>query len=219
MRKGIIPILLGILLVLSSLGLTAYNIWDSARAEKAAADILEKMREQTDQDPDYTLSLAPPKQDSGEYEDTQKTYADNSMYYRAVMPTLTIDGYEYIGTLEIPAISLQLPVMKEWDYDRLKISPCRYSGSYYTGDLVICGHNYLRHFSPIKGLDTGEDVLFVTADGVVYEYLITNIETIEPTHVEEMIEKEEGKKQAWDLTLFTCNTGGQTRCAVRCVRK
>ena len=22
----------------------------------------------------------------------------------------------------------------------------------------------------------------------------------------------------WDLTLFTCNTGGQTRCAVRCSR-
>ena len=41
------------------------------------------------------------------------------------MPTVTIDGYDYIGYVEAPVLGLKLPVMAEWDYDRLKIAPCR----------------------------------------------------------------------------------------------
>lgn len=35
------------------------------------------------------------------------------------MPTVTIDGYDYIGYVEVPVLGLKLPVMAEWDYDRL----------------------------------------------------------------------------------------------------
>jgi len=128
------------------------------------------------------------------------------------MPVEVIDGYRYIGVLEIPGLDLSLPVMEEWDETRLKISPCRYTGSYYTDDLVICGHNYASHFSAIKWIDIGERVLFKAVDGVVYEYIVTNREVLQPRQVEDMIESEAD----WDLTMFTCTTGGQTRCAVRC---
>ena len=33
-----------------------------------------------------------------------------------------------------------------------------------------------------------------------------------------MVSKENTELGSWDLTLFTCYVGGQTRCAVRCVR-
>ena len=65
----------------------------------------------------------------------------------ADMPTFTVDGYNYIGILEIPSLELTFSVMDGWDYTRLKISLCVYSGSYKTNDLVICAHNYARHFS------------------------------------------------------------------------
>ena len=42
------------------------------------------------------------------------------------MPTVQIDGYDYIGYLELPTVGLTLPVMESWDYDRLKLAPCRY---------------------------------------------------------------------------------------------
>lgn len=132
-----------------------------------------------------------------------------------------IDGYEYIGILEIPSLGLTLPVMKEWDYDRLKISPCRFTGSYYTDDLVICAHNYAKHFSPIKWIEIGADVYFTNVEGLTIHYIVTNRETVEPTDVATMIENSknsETSKMEWDMTLFTCNTGGQTRCAVRCSR-
>ena len=64
----------------------------------------------------------------------------------------------------------------------------------------------------------GEEVFFTASDGTVYHYVITKRETIQPDDVSGMIGKPDGEAGDWDLTLFTCYFGGQTRCAVRCVR-
>ena len=58
-------------------------------------------------------------------------------------------------------LRLALPVMQQWSYPGLKIAPGRYSGSLYTDDLVIAGHNYARHFGPLAQLTVGTEVLFV----------------------------------------------------------
>ena len=194
-------ILLGLLLLLGAGGLTAYNIWDGIRAERASQHIIQEMDigqalvEALDREPD---------------DDPE-------------MPVIEVEGNYYIGILEIPSLQLTLPVMDRWDYTRLKISPCVYSGSYKTDDLVICAHNYARHFSPVKWIDMGADVYLITVDCRVYHYQVTNRETLKPDLVENMIENTNNTKDGtvtneWDLTLFTCNTGGQTRCAVRCTR-
>ena len=192
--KGTLLISVGLLLIVAALILVVYNVWDAKRAEKASAAIAEK------------LEAVIPDQPSGQTE-----YAD----FNKEMPTKEIDGYAYIGILDIPSLGLHLPVMASWDYERLSISPCRYTGSYYLNDMVICAHNYIKHFSPIKWIDIGADVFFTTVEGVVYHYQVSNRETLQPTAVEEMVDQ---TKEDWDLTLFTCNTGGQTRCAVRCSR-
>ena len=194
-------ILLGLLLLLGAGGLTAYNIWDGIRAERASQHIIQEMDigqalvEALDREPD---------------DDPE-------------MPVIEVEGYYYIGILEIPSLQLTLPVMDRWDYTRLKISPCVYSGSYKTDDLVICAHNYARHFSPVKWIDMGADVYLITVDCRVYHYQVINRETLQPGSVENMIENTNNTTDGtvtneWDLTLFTCNTGGQTRCAVRCAR-
>ena len=194
-------ILLGLLLLLGAGGLTAYNIWDGIRAERASQHIIQEM----DIGQDLVEALDREPDDDSE------------------MPVIEVEGYYYIGILEIPSLQLTLPVMDRWDYTRLKISPCVYSGSYKTDDLVICAHNYARHFSPVKRIDIGADVYLITVDCRVYHYQVTNRETLQPGAVENMIENTNNTTDGtvtneWDLTLFTCNTGGQTRCAVRCAR-
>lgn len=194
-------ILLGLLLLLGAGGLTAYNIWDGIRAERASQHIIQEM----DIGQDLVEALDREPDDDPE------------------MPVIEVEGYYYIGILEIPSLQLTLPVMDRWDYTRLKISPCVYSGSYKTDDLVICAHNYARHFSPVKWIDMGADVYLITVDCRVYHYQVINRETLQPGSVENMIENTNNTTDGtvtneWDLTLFTCNTGGQTRCAVRCAR-
>lgn len=201
-KRGKIWIILGIILIAAALGLTFYNMWDSWRAGKESDEITRQLEDSTDT--------------SDDADETQNWDPDTPM------PVETIDGYDYIGTIEVPSENIKLPVMDRWDYVRLKVSPCRYSGSYYADDLVICGHNYASHFSPIKWVDIGADVYFTSVTGLRIHYVVSNVETLQPTSIEQMVENEnnstEETQEDWDLTLFTCNTGGQTRCAVRCLR-
>ncbi|MFI3141369.1 MAG: sortase [Clostridia bacterium] len=128
------------------------------------------------------------------------------------MPTKEIDGVEYIATVEIPALNLDLPVASTWSYSLLTITPCRYTGSVYTNDLVIAAHNYTSHFGTLKNLTTGDSVIITDMDNNVFEYEVAQIEIIEPTDIEQMTTADD-----WDLTLFTCNYGGSVRITVRCV--
>lgn len=201
--KGNLLITLGILLIAAAIGLAGYNLWDAGRAQKAAEEITGQL-----------ISEIESKVEDGK---TAAPYIDPN----TPMPVEVIDGYEYIGVLEIPSEGLSLPVMKEWDYTRLKISPCRFTGSYYSDDLVICAHNYMKHLGPLLQIGIGEDIYFTNVDGLSIRYIVTNRETVEPTAVEQMIENTSNSETSlldWDLTLFTCNLGGQTRCAVRCSR-
>ena len=201
-RKGGILIFLGILLILGSISLTTYNLWDNERAGRASDQVLQSI--------DTEIGAINPEEPSVAMD-------------QDTMHTINIDGYDYIGTIEIPSLEIRLPVMAAWDYTRLKISPCLYSGSYLEDNMVICGHNYRKHFSPIKWIDIGEEVNFITVDKVVYQYKVSNRITVQPTSIPQMVENLEHTLEAddpedWDLTLFTCNPGGQTRCAVRCIR-
>ena len=201
--KGNLLITLGILLIAAAAGLAGYNLWDAGRAQKAAEEITGQL-----------ISDIESKVEDGK---TAAPYVDPN----TPMPVEMIDGYEYIGVLEIPSEGLSLPVMNEWDYTRLKISPCRFTGTYYSDDLVICAHNYMRHLGPLLQIGIGEDIYFTSVDGLTIHYIVTNRETVEPTAVEQMIENTSNSGTSlldWDLTLFTCNLGGQTRCAVRCSR-
>lgn len=193
MRQKIGAVLMttGVLLVCGALGLFIFNQWQNARAGDSVELILPQLVENI--------------------EDTEKD-DDSAVYSSEEMTEVMIDGYAYVGYLSIPALDLDLPVMSEWDYTRLKISPCRYSGSTNTDDMVICAHNYIRHFASIKRLSVNDKVTFTDMDGVKTQYTVVSVETLEPTAVKDMTDS------GYDLTLFTCTYGNTARVTVRCNR-
>lgn len=93
------------------------------------------------------------------------------------MTEVEIDGYSYIGYLSIPKLELELPIMADWDYARLRIAPCRYTGSVRGEDLVIMAHNYASHFGGLAKLSEGDNVIFTDMDGIttVYEVVAQDI--------------------------------------------
>lgn len=133
--------------------------------------------------------------------------------YDGEMTVVTIDGNDYVGCISIPELELELPVMSEWSYPRLRSAPCRYCGSTRQDDLVILAHNYARHFGRLKELSPGDAVIFTDMNGVVNEYVVVEVDTLSPYAVSEMVSCE------YDLTLFTCTYGGRSRVTVRCDRK
>lgn len=130
----------------------------------------------------------------------------------AELPQTTLAGYDLVGVVRAPSIGLELPVLDAWSYDLLQISPCRYSGSVEGGNLILLGHNYKRHFAPLKKLETGNVVEFCDINGTVYRYEVAATEILQKTELERLTASD------YDLTLFTCTNGGYSRYVVRCMQ-
>lgn len=126
------------------------------------------------------------------------------------MPAVDVNGSTYIGIVSIPSLGIQLPIQREWSTANAKIAPCRYMGSVYENNLIVAAHNYTRHFGLIKNLMSGDQIIITDMNGNSFYFEVVNTETIDSFAIEEM---EEGE---WDLTLFTCTVGGQSRVTVRC---
>lgn len=184
---GAVLMTVGLILIIAASCFMAYNIWDERRAARVTEDVADWLY---DAIPD-TLELDA-KPDSGE------------------MPEFELDSSKYIALLEVPTLGLVLPVMSEWSYPNLRISPCRYSGSAYTNDLVIAAHNYKSHFGGLRNLKAGDKVILTDMDGNMFTYSVAETETVVPTEIDKM------KTGDWDLTMFTCNYSGRARVAVRC---
>lgn len=213
-KAGMICMILGAVLIGAALSLFLYNEWDSASAEERAEQVLEQMQKQTEDD---AAEEETENEDLGG-EETERTEQENALADTEDFgkKMISIDGNDYIGWISIPSISLELPVMAQWSDEGLKTAPGRYAGSLAEDNLVIAGHNYRRHFSPIKWLEPGTEVSFTDAEERVRYYEIEETEELLPDQVDAMITKTE--TDTWDLTLFTCTTSGQARCAVRCKR-
>ncbi len=213
MKKGTLWLGLGVICLGAAFFWGIHNEWEDHRAGVSSDAVYEELSEaiQAASASAVETTETDTESVSGEAVETAEETPLYELYPEISMPIINIDGYDYIGTLEVPSADIKLPVMDTWDYTRLKIAPCCYSGSVYTHDIVIAGHNYSTHFSPLKWMDEGTKVVFTDADGNEFDYRLSYKEVLEPTMVEDMVVGDGD----WDMTLFTCTTGGRTRMALR----
>ena len=184
-RIGAICILLGVACLLGSIGLIVYNYFEAENASNAAASLLEEVQQIMDENGGQ--EGIPPNMD-----------------------TVMVDGDACIGILSIPALDLELPVLTDWSYAKLKKAPCHYYGSYYEKDFVIAAHNYKTHFGRLSELQVGDTVVFTDVSGTVRCYEVALLETLPQEATKEMI------ASGYDLSLYTCTLGGGSRVTVRC---
>ena len=126
------------------------------------------------------------------------------------MPGEKVNGHEYIGTLSIPSLGLKVPVQRNWSYENLSVSPCRYSGSAYADNLAIIAHTY--HFGKLSSLALDATVTFTDMENNVFRYVVREKNTISPNDANEIAHSD------YDLTLVTCTISGTKRVAVYCER-
>lgn len=197
--RGLVWMLLGLALLLSAAGLAVYNSLEAKQAERASVQVL----------PELEAMIPTREEEAGELPLAMSIPLDVNPLPLGEMPEKTVGNLPYIGVLSVPALELELPVISQWSYPRLKIAPCRYEGSAYTGDLILCGHNYPTHFGKLSTLRQGDEVTLTDMDGNLFRYCLVETETLNPTAVEELLAGD------WDLTLFTCTLGGKTRVTLR----
>lgn len=183
MKKGIIFIIVGCLFITISIGMIFYNNYENMNAGIKSKEVYNKIEESI-------------KQISSEVVSNE-------------MKVVNIDGYDYIGTIKIPDLSLELPIMSDWSYNKMKISSCRYYGSIFTNDLVLCAHSYDNLFGRLKELNAGDIVIITDMNNTSYYYEVKVKEILSPKDVKEMIESN------FDLTLYTCTNDNLNRLTIR----
>lgn len=198
-KAGILLTTVGAVLIISALLLFFYNRYEDYSAGREAEILLEDIVSAIE----ATDSTAAPTETEGMTEE-ETLPAD--------LPEVEIDGYAYVGYVSIPALELELPVMSEWDYSRLKIAPCRQFGSSRTDDLVIAAHNYTKHFGKLTIVEVGTDVFFTDMDGIENHYTVQRVSTLAPEDVDAVL------NSGYDLVLYTCTLGGATRVVAFCER-
>ena len=184
-KSGVILISLGAVLILAALLLFLYNRSEDRRAGQEAESLLEDVRSS------MAANADPDPQEEPVEEIT----------------------YDYAGVIAIPDLSLELPVIDQWNYARLKVAPCRQSGAAADGDLVIAAHNYKSHFGYLDRLQPGASVIFTDMEGTVYRYAVEEIRQLEPEDVEDVSSVFSSE---YPLVLYTCTPGGKARVAVFC---
>lgn len=190
------------LLITAAMILCAYNIIVTNYAGKTSVAVAQQL--------ERIIPTAPPTT-TLPTAGSEIEYPDYILNPNMDMPVEEIDGAAYIGLLEIPNLELELPVQSEWSYPNMRISPCRYEGSIYLNNMVICAHNYTTHFRPLFNIENGASVYFTDVDGNRFEYQVMETEILAENDVDKMVSGN------WDLTLFTCTPGGVSRVTVRCV--
>jgi sortase A len=192
--------LLGTLLIAGALLLFLRNNTEADQASKSSASTLDKLVEQMEA---TTPSEPTPVIQIPEVLLTQEDTQMDEVY---------VDELPCIGYLTIPKLELVLPILSTWDYDMLQVAPCRYYGSVTGNDLVLMAHNYQSHFGNISMLETDDRLFFTDVNGITIEYSVLAQDVLSPFAVEEMISGD------FDLTLFTCTYGGQSRVTIYCDR-
>ena len=197
-KRGSVLMFIGGVFITVALGMVIYNITLEKNAEKshAVAEVISGME----------VSIL------SERTTAKNEIPDYELNPQMELPTAEIEEETYIGRLSLHSLGLSLPIMDDWDYRKLKIAPCRYTGSPYTGDFIVAGHYYESHFGGIDSLQPGDKITFTDIAANSFEYEVMYVELLEDTDVELM---EAGE---WDLTLFTCTYDTEKRITVRAKR-
>lgn len=203
--------IIGVVLILSALLLFLYNEWNNALMEERSDAIYTELQQMIAQnvqhnalakdDPDAAMST------TGAANGEEETAAEEPN-----MTVVMLNGYEYIGILDLPTLNLSLPILADWDEAKLKIAPCRQEGSVEENDLVIAGHNYRRHFQYLYKLQIGDTIRFTDMNGNITTYTVQQMRTLDATDVDTVLNSEH------DLVLYTCTYSGKERTTVFCDR-
>lgn len=200
-RAGFFCMLTGLVMVVVALCMVWGNYRDAAEAKIQAENLMMDLR----------LELAQSIQPKETVPVLQDNTPDVLLQPEDLQMTeCVVDGYPCIGYISVPVLGLELPVLSQWSYPYLKVSPCRYAGSLKGGNLVIMAHNYNSHFGQLSTLSEKDTVIFTDMDGISWQFQVAAIDVLSPEAVEEMTAGE------YALTLFTCVPGGTHRVTIRC---
>lgn len=127
------------------------------------------------------------------------------------MPTMQVDGRDYIALLTVPAFDVELPIRSQWSYLGANRCPSRFSGTVYDGSLIVGGSDREGQLAFLSRIQNGDTILVTDMTGARFAYRVSMIYRTDSVEAEALMEGN------CDLTLFARSQYGLEYIIVRCV--
>lgn len=201
----LIVIIAAIVILLCVFG---YDIYQKFTTDKAVAQVLNEFNESLNTTVDNTESnseAVTPILNEEVVE--QNTSSGNKK--------VTYKGYNVVGTIEIPKISLNYPILERTTPDSIELSVAMLygPGPNKVGNTVIIGHNYRNgsFFGNNDKLSIGDKIYITDTSGTRIEYTIYNIYETTPDDADYFERDTAGKRE---ISLSTCTDNSKARLII-----
>ncbi len=222
-----IMLIVAIVIVVVILGFFGYKVYNSNKTNKKAEDVVSQFDKNTDNTNNEDKDSS--NNNSSEADGNNSSLQDildnlgndnsNSIYQQQGNKDTYYEGYKVIGTISIPSIDVEYPILEENTSATLKIAivavypqdPANAVNK--PGNLVLWGHNYKNgtFFSDIGKLTTGAKIYIKDTSGTKLEYQVYN--SYETTD-SDMTYATRETNGAREITLSTCSNEAGKRIIV-----
>ena len=187
-RNGNVIFLIGCLLVLGSFTLLVFSRLQVSRSAAKAVELAAQLED-----------ILPPR-----------TPGIPEAYTNMEMPAISVNGYDFIGIVEIPAFQTALPIGSVWDSGTVSSFPCRFWGTVYDSSLILGGADQTGQFDFLKQIQHGDSVLVTDMTGAEFSYRVERIIRTTSADAEILLEQDS------DLILFARQARSPEYIIVRC---
>lgn len=132
------------------------------------------------------------------------------------IPYIEYEGYQVIGTIKIPKINIEYPILAESNETSLEKSITRVGNGEVNeiGNLTMAGHNYIdgSMFGKIDKLEKGDEIKILDLHKKEITYSIFDIYVTDSNDVSVLDAREKGKRE---ITLISCTNGNKNRLIIK----
>lgn len=126
------------------------------------------------------------------------------------------EGYQVIGTIQIPKLNIEYPILVESTKESLEKSISRVGDGKVNeiGNLTLAGHNYIdgTMFGRIDELEDGDEINILDLNGNMVKYSVFKEYVTNPDDVSVLDVTQEGIRE---VTLITCTNGNSSRLIIK----
>lgn len=203
-----IPLLIIIISIIVFVNVSNFNSTVIARSNESVAETNSQNDLETKEIVETEEEILPTPTNEVVEEIVEPTTNNETNNTTPKTATYTVDGEEYtvVGTLNIPSLNIEYPILSETTTKLLKVSLTKYWGANpnEVGNMVVVGHNYKNNkfFSNLSKIQHGEIVKIRDLSGKTLDYKVYDTYVIDPYDNSCTSQLTDGKTE---ITLITCH--------------
>lgn len=197
-----------------------YAEYDRNKSEQVSKEILDNMEFQdttqvVEEEATVVILNAASEEDRL---GTQTVQTEKELDVPEEQKSVASDGTVYftIGTINIPSIKVNYPILSTYSDELLKIAPGKFYGPNpnEVGNLCIVGHNYKnsKFFSKVPNLKLGDKIEITDLSGKTVTYGVYDKYIVNPDELECTSQMTNGKRE---ITLITCTNDNKQRHIIK----